>query len=303
MLKEALVVATTMMMALLFSLIVVVSVGHAWIAHRRRRREELAEQIRPLLAELLGDEEPDLDRFEEERRLGHRMVDELAEGLLGKLRGADRARFSALLERRGTLRRARRRVNSTRATTRADAAQLLGAAGAPGALSDLVMLLRDRRAMVRVSAARSLGRLGDPSAVPFLLDALATGPRSVPFHTVTMALFRIGSSVSSPLTRALGHPLSAARLAAAEVLGELGAVDATEGLVELVGVDGIGDPDPAVRLAAIRALDRIASPAAIAALRSLEESCGDAPPEPVVQGSATGPRTLATSSAGAEGSP
>lgn len=246
---------------------------HVWTRRRTQQRAELAEEIRPQLLEMLVEDEPDLSRFESEQGLRSRLIDDLAETLIGKLRGADRERLVLLLDRRGALDRARTRLSSRRPSVRARAVQLLGSTGAPGALPDLVSLLRDRNRTVREVATRSIGRLGDPSATCFLLALLATSERSVPSHLVRMALFRLGRPAIPNLIRELDHYSPEVRRCAADVLGHLGAIEAVGPLTELARRDG------EVAMAAVAAIDRIDGPTSADALSRLSTEV----PSPVLR--------------------
>ncbi|MDX1450663.1 MAG: HEAT repeat domain-containing protein, partial [Acidimicrobiia bacterium] len=150
------------LVATLTTVIGVTVFHHFWTRRRTEEQARLAEEIRPELMRMLLEDEPDLSRFETEQGLRSRLIDDLAEALIGKLRGADRERLVLLLDRRGALDRARKRLSSRRPSVRARAVQMLGSTGAPGALPDLVPLLRDRNRTVREVATRSIGRLGDP---------------------------------------------------------------------------------------------------------------------------------------------
>ena len=254
----------------LAAVVAITGFHHLWTGRQAVRRNEMAEEIRPQLMGLLLEREPDLSRFETENGFRSRVIDDLAEVLIGKLRGADRERLVALLARRGTLEKARRRLSSRRATTRARAVQLLGSTGAPGALPDLVALLRDRNRTVREVATRSIGRLGDPAATSFLLALLAARDRTVPDHLVRMALFRLGRPAIPNLVRELRHYSPRVRACAVEVLGHLGSTDAVGPLTSLA----LTEEDQDVALAAVVAIDRIDGPGSADALRRLE---ADAP--------------------------
>ncbi|MDH3299380.1 MAG: HEAT repeat domain-containing protein [Acidimicrobiia bacterium] len=243
---------------------------HVWTRRRNQQEAELAEEIRPRLMEMLLEDEPDLSLFETEQGLRSRLIDDLAAALISKLRGADRQRLVLLLDRRGALDRARRRLSSRRPSVRARAVQLLGSTGAPGALPDLVSLLRDRNRTVREVATRSVGRLGDPSATCFLLALLATPERSVPEHLVRMALFRLGRPAIPNLIRELGHYSSDVRRCAADVLGHLGAAEAVEPLTKLALLDDD------VAMEALAAIDRIDGPTSADALRKLNTETSSA---------------------------
>lgn len=238
---------------------------HFWTRRRLVQRTALAEEIRPQLMMMLVEDDPDLSRFETEQGLRSRMIDDLAETLIGKLRGADRERLVHLLDRRGTLERARLELSSRRAPVRARAVQLLGSTGAPGALPFLAASLHDPNRTVREVATRSIGRLANPAAAGPLLTLLATEDRPVPEHLVRMALFRLGRPAIPELIRELGHRAPEVRRCAADILGHLGAFEAVEPLTDLARLDEFRD----VALIAVAAVDRIDGPATADALERL----------------------------------
>ena len=238
---------------------------HFWTRRRIQQRAALAEEIRPQLMTLLLEDEPDLSLFETEQGLRSRMIDDLAEALIGKLRGADRERLVHLLDRRGALERARLQLSSRRAPVRARAVQLLGSTGAPGALPFLASSLHDPNRTVREVATRSIGRLADPAATGPLLALLATEDRPVPEHLVRMALFRLGRPAIPELIGELGHRSPAVRRCAADVLGHLGAMEAIRPLADLAQ----SDEDHEAAVIAVAAIDRIDGPATADTLRRL----------------------------------
>ena len=251
----------------LLSVVGVTVFHHFWTGRRNEQKAKMAEEIRPQLMEFLAADEPDLSRFEAEQGLRSQLIDDLAETIIGKLRGADRERLVFLLDRRGTLDRARRRLISHRPAVRARALQLLGSTGAPGALPDLVASLRDRDRTVREVATRSVGRLGDPAATSFLLALLARPDRSVPEHLIRMALFRLGRPAIPSLVRELRHFSPDVQRCAADVLGHLGAAEAVGPLTDLAL---LGDDDE-VSLVALAAINRIDGPMTDDALRKLND--------------------------------
>lgn len=238
---------------------------HFWTRRRIQQRAALAEEIRPQLMTLLVEDDPDLSQFETEQGLRSQMIDDLAEALIGKLRGADRERLVLLLDGRGTLERARLQLSSRRAPVRARAAQLLGSTGAPGALPFLAASLHDPNRSVREVATRSIGRLADPAATGPLLSLLATEDRPVPEHLVRMALFRLGRPAIPDLIGELGRPSPGVRRCAADVLGHLGAIEAIMPLADLAQ----SDEDHEVAVIAVGAIDRIDGPATADTLRRL----------------------------------
>lgn len=253
------------LVATLLAVIGVTVFHHFWTRRRIQQRAALVEEIRPQLMTLLLEEDPDLSQFETEQGLRSQMIDDLAEALIGKLRGSDRERLVLLLDERGTLERARLRLSSRRAPVRARAAQLLGSTGAPGALPFLAASLHDPNRSVREVATRSIGRLADPAATGPLLSLLATNDRPVPEHLVRMALFRLGRPAIPALIGELGRRSPAVRCCAADVLGHLGAIEAIMPLADLAQ----SDEDHEVAVIAVGAIDRIDGPATADTLRRL----------------------------------
>lgn len=245
---------------------------HFWTRRRILQRAALAEEIRPQLMTMLLEDEPDLSRFETEQGLRSRVIDDLAEALIGKLRGADRERLVLLLESRGALERARLQLSSRRAPVRARAVQLLGSTGAPGALPFLASSLHDPNRTVREVATRSIGRLADPAAAVPLLALLAIEDRPVPEHLVRMALFRLGRPAIPQLIGELGHRSPHVRCCATDVLGHLGAAEAIRPLTDLA----LSDDDQDVAMTAVAAIDRIDGPATADALRRLATEASNA---------------------------
>jgi HEAT repeat protein len=245
--------------ALLVLLLLLTAVRKALRAASERRREHLESLVRPALLQYLAAEDPDPARLDVAGRGAGHSLDTLAAGLLPKLRGEDRDALARVLTDRGTIARARRRTRRPGAVRRARAAELLGAAGDAEALPDLRRLLVDKNADVRSAAARALGKLGDTDAVPSLLEVL-DGPRPVPAGVVTMALLHMGPAASGALRVGVESSRPApVRQVAAELLGRLGATEATDDLIRMVRED----PDLQTRMAAAGALGRLGLPRAI----------------------------------------
>jgi len=252
-------VALVALTALLVVLLVLTAARKALRSAADRRRERLEALVRPALLQYLAAEDPDPAQLDVTGRGAGHELDMLAAGLLPKLRGEDRDALTRVLSDRGTIARARRRTRRPGAVRRARAAELLGAAGDAEALPDLRRLLVDKNADVRSAAARALGKLGDTEAVPSLLEVL-DGPRTVPAGVVTMALLHMGPGASVALRVGLEPARPApVRQVAAELLGRLGATEATDDLIHMVGAD----PDLQTRMAAAGALGRLGLPRAI----------------------------------------
>ncbi len=263
-LASSFVIALVAISGVLVLLTIATTVHKAVRAARTRRHARIEAAVRPALLEFLAEDDPDPAALEVTSRAAGRSLDELAAGLLTKLRGEDRRVLERLLETTGSLERARRRTRRRGAVGRARAAELLGAAGHTAALDDLTLLLADRDHDVRATAARALGKLGDPAAVPALLASLEAR-RPVPAGVVTMALLHIGPAAGAPLAEALATPHSAStRAIAAELLGRLGGLSAAGELIRALR----HDRDATVRAGAARALGRIGVQRAVAPLEA-----------------------------------
>jgi hypothetical protein len=186
-----------------------------------------------------------------------RVLDRLVVEIVPLLRGADKTALVLVLEERGTVAAARKRTYAASALERAHAAEMLGALGIRRALPELARLLHDRSEEVRIVAARALGKLGGARAVPFLLASLEE-PRPVPVSIVSMALLHSGPAGIEELRAGLGSGSSTARATAAELLGQFGAIAASDDLIV-----ALADSDERTRAAAAVALGRIGSPRAV----------------------------------------
>jgi len=191
----------------------------------------------------------------------HRALEAQAQALLPSLRGEDRDTVGKILDRLGTVDKARRKAHSKRAVVRAEAGEFLGESGTPEVATDLVELLKDPDPKVRWAAARGLGRLGDASAVPMLLASL-DGPHAVPVDTVADAIFQIRDCPVYVLRDCLRSQSVATRTLALELLGRFQALTAADDVIRLLHED----PSVEVRARAARSLGRMGSPRATAAL-------------------------------------
>lgn len=242
--------------ALLVALAVLVAGARAVRVARDRHHVERAAPLRPLLLELAaGDAEESahaLDRLASLDASRWAAVEPLVGALLLKVRGETQVALVELLERRGTLERARQRTRSRSLVARAEAAELLGATGQPGAARDLLPLLEDREPEVRAVAARALGRTGEASAAPPLLERLA-GQRDVPVRVVASAVLRLGPDAHPALAAALRAASPLERATAAEIAGLAGALPCTVDLLEGL----VHDEAMEVRIRCARALGRL----------------------------------------------
>lgn len=237
-----------------------ITVHHVASVHRRHRREQEAQRLRPLVFRLLGDPGvlPQLVALDRRAWTG---VEPTVIALLGNVSGAAREQLVELLTRRGVLDSARRGLRARRAYVRVKAVHVVGLLRSREDLPRVVSLMGDSRPEVRVAAARTLGDLADARAARPLLGGLSCS-RPVPPHVVAHSLLALGAAAHPVLIDALRHPHATVRAVAAEVLGCGGAAAAFGSLVRLLREDA----ELPVRLAAVRALARTGTPATAAVL-------------------------------------
>ncbi|MGQ7294811.1 HEAT repeat domain-containing protein [Quadrisphaera sp. KR29] len=281
--------------ALVLALAVAIVVARALRAQREARRRAVAEPLRPLLLEVAVGEGEEAaaaaDALTALDAAAWRTVEPAVLAVLGKVRGDGQRLLVELLAVRGVITRERRRLHARSAVRRATAAELLGAACYAPAVPELAALLQDGDAEVRLVAARALGRAGAPGAVGLLggraedvdgrgaveaagaapalaaralLAALAGDRPAAPPEVVARSLLLVGAPAAAALRAALRAPAALQRLTAAEVLGRLGAVEASRDLEEVVLRDG----SDVVRARAATALGRLGTPSAVSALRA-----------------------------------
>lgn len=229
------------------------------------RRLRAVAGVRTLLLAALAEDDPRERRHLSDRLLGldartwAALEPTIAE-MLGKVRGDSHAVLRDLVERRGTVARARRRARRVGAVGRARAAELLGGLEDPTVTPDLVALLGDRDPEVRQVAARALGRSGDPAGAPALLQCL--GRAAVPPRVVSQALLRLGPGAHTALVGALAEEVELVRAVAVEILGLSSAVPAARAVERSLTYDSSVE----VRIRAARALGRVGLPSALDAL-------------------------------------
>jgi HEAT repeat protein len=226
-----------------------------------RRRAGLEASVRPILFRAIDGGDVDLSTISALDGPRQRAVESQARSLLPKLRGEEREALARLLEERGVVDAARRQSHSRRPTARAKATDLLGQAGSPAAVRDLVPLLRDPDPQVRWSAARGLGTIGHVSALPPLLASLE-GTRPLPVDVVADAVTQIRESPVPLLRQALRSRSGPMRAVAVELLGRFQALASAGDLIRVLREDESLE----VRARTARALGRLGSPRAVTAL-------------------------------------
>jgi HEAT repeat protein len=246
-------VSIAALVALLGVAIVVVRTARRFGATRRERQTAT---VRPYLLAMLAEEDQEVAQDMRARLLDldsrtWAALEPTVGQLLGKVRGSSHDLLRTLLELRGTLARAQRRVHRPGAVGRARAAELLGSVEDPSVTPHLVRRLADRDPEVRQVAARALGRSGDPAAAEPLLACLAGG--SVPPRVVAQALLRLGPGAEPALVGALAKEDELIRAVAVEILGLSSAVSASR----VVRVCLVEDQSLEVRIRAARSLGRV----------------------------------------------
>lgn len=238
--------------------LLLLSVGGAHLARRRRERRDVARraELTPLVYTLLDGEQSASSLTD-----APAVLDEVVLHLLPQLRGNDRQVLRDLLLARGVVDRAAEQLSARAPWRRGRAAMLLGATGSTRYTPDLVTLLEDRSPDVRSAATRALGKAGDVAAVPYLLESLSSA-RPVPSGIVGMALLDLGTAALPMLRTALESGAAPARALSASLLGLHGDLPAVAALT--AALDTAVPTE--VRLAAAAALGRIGAPQAADAL-------------------------------------
>ncbi len=247
--------------AMLVLTLLAVAVRRLSGGRQQRRQDQLSRTMRPLLLDVLAEDEPDpatMQHLVELPRAEWRAAEIMLITMLGKVRGGSRDALIEALAARGALTRAARQTRSRSMIVRCRAAELLGAARREEFVPVLVSLLADPKPDVRRVAIRSLGRIGSPAAARPLLESVSGERRTSPVD-VSSALVLLGPRATDVLAQvAADSDSSTEQLVAAEVLGLRGAVVACRTLISL-----LDDSDSVeVRIRAARALGRIGSPVA-----------------------------------------
>jgi hypothetical protein len=211
--------------------------------------------------------------------------------LLPSVKGEAATRVAEVFAASGLVEVAHRDLNARDSLTRIRAADALGAMRVRDAKPWLIARLHHHDRLLRLACARALAELGAVDELPEVVGALAEvdvepgdvvevmlafGPRAVPFlrktlvarspserRSAAVALGHITSHQALPeLSRALNDPDDELVADAARALGQLGDLNATAGLIAL-----LGGPRPwFVRVAAAGALGALEDPAATPAL-------------------------------------
>lgn len=125
----------------------------------------------------------------------------------------------------------------------------------------LIMHLRHKDWRMRVEAVYRLGQSHDPSVIPYLLDLL-DDPDSDVRDAVVSVLGDQGEKIVAEVRSGLQSSSQDARIAAAQILGQIGSSAASPDLIDLMQ----HDVSAWVRAAAAEALGKIGHMSAIPAL-------------------------------------
>ena len=212
---EAAVVGLAVAVGLLVPLIVVIRV----VAGRRARRER---RLRPGAEMSLAQYLAGSGGTPSVRAAGERAVLlQVALEAMADLRGSDRARLAALLERLGYVTDAASRLHVRRRAARRRAAETLSAIGTPASAPAVITGLADRDVLVRTACARTLADVGDENAVPAIIACAERDVLAAP-GAVAAVVLALATSRPAALAPLLG-PDAAPRVrkVAIAVTGEL----------------------------------------------------------------------------------
>lgn len=174
------------------------------------------------------------------------------------VRGEDRVRLMAFVERHGLVERVLAKVRKRRTARRVEAVRTLGGVGGPQAVAALDDMLRhDPRLSVRLEAASMLARLEALPPASELLDALSLEDVAItPLHH---ALFRALAPhrVGELLALAKRQPPATLRALIVDAMGWSEDYSTLDAIAEAAR-----DTEPEVRLAALAAATRLNHPAA-----------------------------------------
>lgn len=263
---ETLGVVVTLLLGLV---IATVGIRRLTGGHQQRRRAALEAEVRPLLLEVLAEDDPDpvaVQRLAGLPRRQWRSAEPMLLLMVGKVRGGARDALIEALAQRGALARAARRTTS-RSVIRRCRGAALGAARRAEHVPILVGLLDDPNSEVRRVSVRALGHIGSRDAAESLLHAVSGSRPSSPTD-VSAALVLLEPAATAVLARAAVESAPVEQAVAAEVLGLRGAVQSGPSLMRLLQ----GSDDVEVQVRAARALGRIGSPAAVGPLEHALDS-------------------------------
>ncbi len=285
-----LIIVVAVLMVLVMAMLQLLIVIRATATRRKRREQRLRPSAELSIAEYVsgGDTAPAPATRDERAVLLCVALDALAD-----LRGSERTRLVALLERLGYVREAMAKLRSRRRVVRQHAAETLTAIAVPGAVPALSAGLADGDVLVRLTCARTLVEIGGDEVIP---DVLATAERDLPAAPGAGAavLLAVGMTCPDALAPLFARQVpQQVRAVAITVAGELRlsglapllrsclhegdelAADAARGLGRIGDIEAVGElaefaaddrHAPAARAAALTALGSIGDPSVLGML-------------------------------------
>lgn len=240
----------------------------AGLIHRRARQNRAAaadaarrKELKAIAWELMDNPERLSDFREKLRPDDRRLLLQLFQEMLEKIRGNYAERFIILMRRLGLMEECISRLHHKSWWIRSDACRTLGFFNEIESKLALYSALEDSAIEVRVEAARSLVKAGAVTSVTELTQYLATGDGSPSMPVV--ALFRSLGREAVPELIALleGDSKPPAQVLAIDALGYIGDLQAVPTLLHFYH-----HPVKAVRVAVMQALGLLRDPTALPAV-------------------------------------
>jgi HEAT repeat protein len=235
---------------------------HRARSNRRERRDAVRrKEVQQLALRLIYHPQRLFEVEKELRPQDRRLLLQVYEELLPKIRGEYADRLVNLMRTLGLMDECVRQLRDPSWWTRAQACRALGAFRDPNIVLALYRAIEDPALQVRIEAARSLARLGAVRSVVELVEQLMAGDElpSVPILDLFRSLGR--RAVPELLGLLNGDVGVAARIVAADALGHIGDLTAVPALLHLYD-----HPSEHVRLTALQALGRLSDPRALPAV-------------------------------------
>ena len=261
MLLQAAIVTTVLLFALIVLLVGGLVVRRLLDARRERREQALADELRPLVVEWLGDPDAPPD----ERLVGatdarsRDVISRLLARYGSMLRGESRDRIIEFVAEQGYVEASVADLRSIRPWRRGRAARALGDFGSARAVRHLSLLvINDRDRFVRLAATRALGRIDDYKSAAALLMLLPTG--RVPVGVVAQSLLDLGLHAFGALVSGCDDEDAATRRTACRLVGLIGtgaSPDAQRRAHDVLRRRSTADADPQVRAIALAALAKL----------------------------------------------
>jgi hypothetical protein len=228
---------------------------------RRRRDAARRAQLREFSLRLVENPALLLQRQSELRRSDRRLLLQVYDELLAKIRGEYAERLVSLMRILGLMEECFSRLRNTDWFERAQACRTLGWFRDPNVILALYRAVDDPVPAVRVEAARSLSRIGAIKSVVELVRQVAPGD-DLPSMPV-LDLFRsLGRKAVPELLGLLKSDTGVgAKIIAADALGHIGDLSAVPQLLELYE-----HPSLNVRMTVMESLGRLADPRAMPAV-------------------------------------